>query len=232
MLVWLDASVGVADGVLRAAEAQRFGDIEAWRQGLLAQRDTMLREAREAAQALREQARREAADMAEAALADAQHAVARGYEEGLRRGILEWHARQAEQVVDRSAMLRRMHEKLATIVTSAVERIVHTEQRAALYQRALRSVQGLARGAGPLALRVSTADYEHARVALQSLSELEAQGLAVEVSVDPALSPGSCVFESEAGIIDASLQTQLDGLRGAMERAVRKMVEDTQDAGS
>ncbi len=40
MLVWLDASVGVADGVLRAADAQRFGDIEAWRQGLLAQRDT------------------------------------------------------------------------------------------------------------------------------------------------------------------------------------------------
>ena len=130
MLVWLDASVGVADGVLRAADAQRFGDIEAWRQGLLAQRDTMLREAREAAQALREQARREAADIAEAALADAQHAVARGYEEGLRRGILEWHARQAEQVVDRSAMLRRMHEKLATIVTSAVEPAVDGPENA------------------------------------------------------------------------------------------------------
>ena len=69
-------------------------------------------------------------------------------------------------------------------------------------------------------------------MALQSLSELEAQGLAVEVSVDPALSPGSCVFESEAGIIDASLQTQLDGLRGAMERAVRKMVEEPQEGGA
>jgi type III secretion protein L len=115
-----------------------------------------------------------------------------------------------------------MHEKLATIVTGAVERIVHTEERAALYQRALRSVRSFARGASTLALRVSADDHAHARAALDSLKALQTQGLHIEVSVDPALRAGSCVFESEVGILDASLQTQLDGLRAAMDRAVRK----------
>lgn len=225
MVIWLHGTAGGAgleDGIVPAALAGGVAELDALRRSMDEQRDQLLAAARVEAQALLEQARQEAARLQEAARAEAARARQEAYDAGRRQAALEWHEQQTGSVIDKAQVLRNMHEKLATIVTAAVERIVHTEQREALYQRALRSVQGLARGASTLALRVNAADYEHARSAIESLQALQTQGLHIEVNVDPALAPGGCVFESEVGILDASLQTQLEGLRAAMDRAVRK----------
>jgi type III secretion protein L len=225
MVIWLHGTAGGAgleDGIVPAALAGGVAELDALRRSMDEQRDQLLAAARVEAQALLEQAREEAARLQEAARAEAARARQEAYDAGRRQAALEWHEQQTGSVIDKAQVLRNMHEKLATIVTAAVERIVHTEQREALYQRALRSVQGLARGASTLALRVNAADYEHARSAIESLQALQTQGLHIEVNVDPALAPGGCVFESEVGILDASLQTQLEGLRAAMDRAVRK----------
>lgn len=229
MVIWLHGApghAGVEDGIVPADAAGSVADFDALRRSIAGQREQLLESARAEARALLEQARQEADAIREAARTEAERAREEACEAGRRQAALEWHQRQTGSVIDKAQMLRNMHEKLATIVTAAVERIVHTEQREALYQRALRSVQGLARGASTLALRVNASDYEHARAAIESLQALQAQGLRIEVSVDPALQPGACIFESETGILDASLQTQLDGLRAAMDRAVRKAVAE------
>ncbi|WP_181179305.1 type III secretion system stator protein SctL [Methylibium rhizosphaerae] len=229
MVIWLHGNaggVGVEDGIVPAAMAGGVAELDALRHTMDEQREQVLAAARVEAQALLEQARQEAARLLESARADAERARREAYDAGRRQAALEWHEQQTGSVIDKAQVLRNMHEKLATIVTAAVERIVHTEQREALYQRALRSVQGLARGASTLALRVNAEDYEHARAAIESLAALQTQGLHIEVNVDTALPPGGCVFESEVGILDASLQTQLEGLRAAMDRAVRKAIVD------
>lgn len=230
MVIWLhgaSSGIGAEDGILPAAVAGSVAELDALRRSMDEQREHIIETARAEAQALLEQAREDVDRMHETARADAEAAKREGYEAGRRQAALEWHQQQTGRVIDKAQMLRNMHEKLATIVTAAVERIVHTEQREALYHRALRSVQGLTNGASSLALRVNAADYEHARAALGSLKALQSQGLNIEVNVDPALQPGACVFESEVGILDASLQTQLEGLRAAMDRAVRKAVNDS-----
>lgn len=229
MVIWLHGAaseVGVEDGILPAALVGGVADFDALRRSMDAQREQLLEAARAEAQALLARARDDVDRMREAARIEAERMRQEACEAGRRQAALEWHRQQTGSVIDKAQMLHDMHGKLAAIVTAAVERIVHTEQREALYQRALRSVQGLARGASTLALRVNTADYEHARAAIESLQALQAHGLHIEVSVDPALPPGGCVFESEVGILDASLQTQLDGLRAAMDRAVRKALTD------
>src|SRR3954463_14609965 len=131
MLVWLSGAaceIGVEDGVLRAADVQQVGEIEALRRSLAERCDGVLQQARDEARALVEDAQRRAAALAEAAQVDARLAVTQGYEAGMRRAILEWHEKQAAQCVDKATSLRRMHEKLAGIVTASVERIVHSEQ--------------------------------------------------------------------------------------------------------
>jgi type III secretion protein L len=230
MVIWLNdtaCSVGVEDGVVRSDDVQRLLALDDCRQSLLQQQERLLQAAREQAQALVHAAQRDAAALLEQARAEARRAVQQGYEDGRRQAVLEWHERRAGPALDRAEVMRSMHEKLAGIVTTAVERIVHSESREALYQRALHSVKALTRGASSLVLRVNAADYAHASAALVSLPALGSHGLAMEVRVDPALKPGSCVFESELGILDASLQTQLDGLRAAMERAVRLALSDS-----
>ncbi len=227
-LAALGGGLGVEDGILRAAEVDGAAELDALRRAMDAQRDEILAQAREQAQSVLTEAHEEAARLLEAARAEADRLRHDACEAGRRQAALEWHERQTVQAIDNAQVLRGMHEKLAMIVTGAVERIVHTEERAALYQRALRSVRSFARGASTLALRVSADDHAHARAALDSLKALQTQGLHIEVSVDPALRAGSCVFESEVGILDASLQTQLDGLRAAMDRAVRKALASSQ----
>ncbi|MCW7540287.1 type III secretion system stator protein SctL [Aquabacterium sp. A7-Y] len=223
MLIWLKPGpagpAGVPYGILKAATVQTTLRLNKAREDLEAQRQRVLATAREEAQALLAAAGEEAVRL---------HAESRerGYQDGLRQAALDWHEQQTGQSLQQARSVQTLHARLAELVTSAVERIVHTEQRGALYQRALKNVQQLTRGATSLTLRVGPADYEEAQDGIAALSSLAMDGLSVEVQVDAALRPGSCIFESELGVLDASLQTQLDGLRAAMERAVQRAVAD------
>lgn len=221
MVIWLNDSIGslgVEDGIVRAEDVQQFLALEECRRMLVDQQEQVLQAAREQAEALLAQAHEQAAVLLAASRSD-------GYEEGHRRAVQEWQARQIGLAIDKGQALRALHKKLAGIVTGAVERIVHTESREALYLRALDNVDGLTEGATSLDLRVNPADYEEARNALAALPE-PPHGVSMQVTSDDSLPPGSCVFESDLGVLDASLHTQLEGLRGAMDRAVRTAMAD------
>ena len=235
MLIWLKTALGelgVEHGVVHAHELEEVLNLARAREDIERRTGEMLAAARSQAEAILAEAHAQAQQLRDAAVAQIEAARNQGYEAGLRKAVLEWHERQAGHAVQKAQALRSVHDKLAEIVTTAVERIVHIEQRGALYQRALNSVQTLTRGASSLTLRVSPADHEDACSAIASVEGLQHAGLQVEVKADPSLRPGSCIFESDIGVVDASLQTQLDGLRQAMSRAVRRVIaaEDTGDA--
>ncbi len=222
MVIWLNdstGSLGVEDGIVRAEDVQHLLTLQDCRRVLAEQQDQLLDAARMQAEALLAQAQQQADALLATARSDAERNVRLGYEEGRRKAVQEWQVRQIGLAIDRGQALRALHQKLAGIVTGAVERIVHTESREGLYQRALDSVHGLTHGATSLVLRVNPADYEEARNALAALPE-PPHGVSLQVTADDALRPGSCVFESDLGVLDASLHTQLHGLRTAMERAV------------
>ncbi|WKB51737.1 type III secretion system stator protein SctL [Eleftheria terrae] len=222
MLIWMNggpAPAGLEHGILRAGQAQTVIRLAQARQDLAEQREQLLAQARREADALLAAAAEESVRV----LAQARE---QGFAEGWRQAALEWHEKQTGQSLEQARAVQALHARLAEIVTAAVERIVHTEQRGALYQRALKNVQALTRGASSLTLKVGPADYQEAQDGIAALSAVALEGLSVEVQVDHSLRPGSCIFESELGVLDASLQTQLDGLRAAMERAVRRAVAD------
>jgi type III secretion protein L len=234
MLIWLRteaARLGAPDGVLRHEDLQELLAAQSLRSRLEQAHADALDGARREAQAQLDAAREQARAIVEEAQAQAERLRREAYEEGMRQAVQDWHERQAAATLDKGKALRDMHARLAEVVTAAVERIVHSEDRAALYQRALRNVQSLTRGATALKLRVGPADYDHAQACIGSIEDLQAAGLQVEVVSDSSLRPGSCVFESDLGVLDASLQTQLDGLRAAMERAVRRAVAAEEEAG-
>jgi type III secretion protein L len=232
VVIWMKGSasqMGTEDGVLRAADVQTLLSLDALRQQLHEQTGALIEAARAQAEAIVAEAEREARELRDGMAAQVDAAVKAGFDEGRKRNAVEWHELQAKQALNKAQALRLMHEKLAGIVTSAVERIVHTEQRDALYQRALRNVQTLTRGATQLTLRVGAADLDAATNGIAQAREHAPDGIRLDVVIDANLKPGSCIFESELGILDASLETQLDALRGAMRRAVNKALIDSPD---
>jgi type III secretion protein L len=235
MLIWFgprSSGLCTHNGIVRAGQVQAVVSVQglndlaqADRQQLVAQAQTLahttLQEAQRTAGDTVQQARLQAQALLEQATQQYEAERERGYSEGQARAVAEWHERHASSQLQATRSLQSLDSKLADIVTTAVRRIVQSEEPQALFLRALENVRSLTRGATAMTLRVSVQDVDHARLALQAAGASPAHAPAVEVAADPSLAPGSCVFESDIGVLDASLDTQLRGLRNAMVRAVQ-----------
>jgi type III secretion protein L len=200
-----------------------YGRAEAERQAILA-----------AAQVEREQilhaAQGEAAALVEAARRERESAAARGYEEGAARGQAEWLERILAIGADAHRLQRQMRARMAELVTLAVERIVRTEGSDALFARALDAIDRIVEGATHLRVLVHPDDHTAAQHAFSMLAaRLQALGRPVALAVlpDARLAPGACLCESDLGIADAGLTTQLDAMRAAIERALHTSMKET-----
>jgi type III secretion protein L len=217
--------LAVEHGVVRAQAAQQLLPLAALQvqaqqraEDIVSHAQAQAAELLAQAQAQADSLRRNAADEIEALKASVR-------EEAERRATVSWHERQwasAQALADKASA---MNHRLAEVVTRAVQRIVEVEGRGALFQRALAQIEELTFGFHGSKLRVHGADHE---AAAKCVADILAKGRLPSLSlvIDPSLEAGSCVFESDAGILDASLQTQLDALQAAMLRAIKRTTAD------
>ena len=225
--VSLDAIERIATehGVVSAEHVERVLTLSEIEQRAAVHIAELIAAAQVAADELIVDAQTKARVLIESAESKANDTRREAYAEGERLATTAWHERQAAVAQTKAGQTQALHEKLAEVVITAVERIVHGEGRAALFKRALKSVQSLAAGSTAITLRVSANDEDDATTSVAELLKTHRSHQQMSVVVDKTLAPGSCIFESEAGVIDASLQTQLDALRAAMSRAVRRTIE-------
>lgn len=168
--------------------------------------------AQEEALVLDEQARQRFAD-----------AEQRGYEAGKTQAIAEWYARFAQHASEQRDMHETLRERLAELVVVAVEQIVRSEDSGALFARSASALDRIAEGCAYLKVRVHPDDQEAASREFGRFSdEMRQRGRAAPVTVlaDRELPPGACICESDLGMVDASLATQLAAMRAAVERAL------------
>jgi type III secretion protein L len=187
-----------------------------------AEGEALVEEARVQAQQVLALAEDEAAQLVEGARLQAENAHETGYQSGEQLAAQHWHERHAQLLNAKADRREGIDKALAEVVMQAVRRIVDTSPRENLFLRALKTVQGLAAVSGGAALRVAPDDADAARAALAAWPEGAARGWSVQVEPDPALKPGSSIFSSEIGTLDASLESQLSALNAAMGRAVQK----------
>jgi len=209
---------------VRAADFAELSSLLEAAEALETERENAFAEAQEQVDA----AHAEAESRVAAALAEAKEAGERGYREGLALGREEaaanWAASALRDGASTKHRLSRQTDRLSTIVALAVERIVEHEDRAALYRQALRTIHKLLKDAPMLTLRVSESERDSAQRAIDSVSLPGNDAPLVELVGDATLAPGSCVFESDMGVVDASLETQLAAVKRAIERAAREVM--------
>jgi len=217
-----------ADVVPRAA----FGallEIDAAYAQLAADRDATLAAARDEAAAIVAAAHAEANAIRQAAQHDYEQAAARGYRDGEQRALADWVERLAEAGVEQRRAQLKMRERIASIVTVAVEQIVQVQQADQLFERALSAVDRIVEGATWLRVAVSPVDYDKACIAFERLSARWrdlGRPFPLSVVADKRLAPGSCLCESDFGAIDASLATQMRAMRLAVSRALKQSASE------
>jgi type III secretion protein L len=146
----------------------------------------------------------------------------RGYEQGVRQASEDWAAEAINNAVSDRGALERKTERMARLVTDAVQCIVEAEDMQALYQRALRTVIKSVGNVSILTLRVSEGEQEAARRAIDAVVAQLNCRTPIDVVGDVGVRVGACMFESDQGSIDASLSVQLDAIRRAIGRAVKR----------
>jgi type III secretion protein L len=192
-----------------------------------ADRDALLDAAREEAAQIVAAARTAADALLDAAAREREGAAERGFQEGMAQGLAQWLDRLAVSGSDAHQIQLRMQRRMAEIVMAAVEQIVRSEKVDALFERALGVVDKIIEGATYLRVAVHPGDLPAAQQAFELLAaRWRDLGRPVPLSVipDKRLEPGSCMCESDLGLVDASISTQLRTMQGAVQRALKESI--------
>ncbi|MEY4941403.1 MAG: hypothetical protein RIQ93_3138 [Verrucomicrobiota bacterium] len=145
----------------------------------------------------------------------------RGYQDGLEQGKAE----MAEQVVatlgQSTVYFSKMEETLVGVVLKAVRRIVGEFDDSDRVARIVRQALELLRNQSTVRLKVSPAQTEQLQARVEGLLATFPRIQFLEVNGDPRLPLDGCILETEFGVIDASVETQLRAIEKALIQALK-----------
>lgn len=118
----------------------------------------------------------------------------------------------------RDAMLDDARDALIALACRIASRVTHRviEADPGVVVDQVRESVSMVMGASRLVVEVSPACHDLVRSALPGVMASLGSSAHTEVRTDESLSPGSCVVRSAAGVIDASIETQLDRIAEAL----------------
>ena len=175
MVIWLrnpqaegtGLGVGVESDVLRHADLAAIVEIDAAYAEMHRQCDEALDAARARARMLLDDAQARADDLVERAMREFAQAAERGYDYGLRRGLTDWHERAAAAHAEACRIEPGQQNRLAELVTLAVEQIIASADPKALFARASATVERIVADGSPIHLRVHPSDLAAASAAFE-----------------------------------------------------------------
>jgi type III secretion protein L len=145
-------------------------------------------------------------------------------EDAYRKGLAKAEREAAERwtlvEVERLKLLQAMQPALADIIVDAVSLLANDIEREKFLAHALQLLQSALRVATWARLRVHPEAVAAAETAVAEFDRHTGLGKLARVVADESLSAQSCVLESDAGRVDASLSTQLEAIRGAISSVV------------
>jgi type III secretion protein L len=209
--------------VVRARDFAALTSLLSAAAALDGERQRVLAEAQAAIAESQAQAQREIEGAVQAAEAERERGYQAAFQQGLADATERWTALALREAGSSQRRLERQSDRLATMVSTALERVIEPDDRSALYRRALRTITPLLREVPMLTLRVAALDLALAQRAVDALLQGLPEAPHIEVLGDAALPAGSCLFESDQGTIDAGLETQLAAIQRAVARAAQQM---------
>lgn len=186
-------------------------------------------EARETLRLARRAAEQQRASIA----AEIEQARRRGHETGLRDARAELSAQIAETKAQLEHSFVSLEGRIVQTVLKAVQQILAGTSDRALLEPLIRRVLAQSNSDTPLRLRVCVEQFDAANEAVSSLLKEFPQVEWIDVAKDPNAARGTCVLESEFGVIDGSIDTQLAALRRGLLNAFvgKRLASDLRSEG-
>ena len=163
----------------------------------------------------------EAARIREEAKAAFEAEKQRGYEKGISDGKMEIAMQKLDQVDSSVAFMQGVEEKMAEVVMKALKTcVVEIGDREMVVQIVRKTMAAVIRTQRTVTLKVAPELVETVRARVSELTTTFPTNETFYVVEDPRLKGAACVLETEAGVADASVETQL----AAIEKSLRKHI--------
>ncbi len=173
------------------------------------------------AQAIVAHAQEEAARIREDAAAEYEAQKARGYREGLEQGKAEMSERVITTMGQSSLYFSRVEEALIDVVMKAMRRVIGEFDERDRVERIVRKALELLRNQSQVRLKVSPTQGEWLQSRVESLLAAFPRIQFLEVQTDSRLPADGCILETEFGVIDATVETQLRAIEKALIQAIK-----------
>ncbi|MBQ3059976.1 MAG: HrpE/YscL family type III secretion apparatus protein [Desulfovibrio sp.] len=140
-----------------------------------------------------------------------------GYEQGLLEGRMEQAEKMMETTLEAVEYIEKLEGSLVNIVAAAVRKIIGELDDRERIVRVVRTALLSVRSQQKVLVRVSPSDEAAVREALAVMMSASLGGINfLDVAADPRMHHGDCLLESELGVVDASLESQLKAIENAL----------------
>jgi len=143
-------------------------------------------------------------------------------EEGRQSGLAEWNDILAKTERRAEALFKSWEENMVRLSVRVAEKIIG-EQLKLQPESIISMVSEALKGARParrLAIQVNPEDAPHVRAHIDRLKDSASLGSLIEVVPSANVRRGGCVIDSELGVVDARLDTQLKCLEEVLVRGI------------
>ncbi len=142
-----------------------------------------------------------------------------GYEAGMAEVKLEHAEKILETILSSVSFIENIEQSIVEVVIASIHKVLGAYDKEELVSLIVQKALSTMRSQQKVLLRVCPDDEEAVKKALGTMLSKEGSGF-VDVLSDIRLKPTSCILESELGIIDASLDVQLQALEQALRTKV------------
>ena len=163
----------------------------------------------------------QAAQIREDAKAAYEEERKKGYDKGIADGKTEIAMQKLDLVDSSVAFMENVEEKMSEIVMKALKSCVaEIGDREMVIQIVRKTMAAVIRTQRQVTLKVAPELVETVRARVSELSAAFPTIETFDVVEDPRLKGSACVLETEAGVADASVESQL----AAIERSLKKHI--------
>ena len=163
----------------------------------------------------------EAARIREDAKAAFEEERKKGYEKGLQDGKLEISMQKLELVDSSVAFMESVEQKMADVVMKALKSfVVEVGDREMVVNIVRKTLNAVIRTQRQVTLKVAPEMVEAVRSRVAEFRMAYPTVDTLDVVEDPRLKGAACILETEAGVADASVETQL----AAIEKSLKKHI--------
>ena len=165
----------------------------------------------------------DAARMREEAKAAFEEERRRGYDKGISDGKMEIAMQKLDQVDSSVAFMEGVEAKMAEVVMKALKTCVaEIGDREMVVQIVRKTMSAVIRTQRNVTLKVAPDMVETVRARVSELTTAFPTIETFDVVEDPRLSGAACILETEAGVADASVETQLAAIEKTLKKHIAK----------